>query len=390
MPSFFERVIMKIIYFFMKFMPTQRKIVFMSSRSSKPSKDASMLIAELRRQRPDYLVGHMCVPENKSFSYFLHMLSQMVMLATSEIIITDSVIYPLNLLKHKPWLLVVYIPPYTGTIKKHDLSAVGTSSDYTPSQIRSLHLHRGYDFIIVNGEGSIDEAAAAYGYPREKILVHPIPKVELLKNKSYAKKMKERIFAAYPKLRQGKNILYCPTFRTNQKEHNAESKALFDALCAHEDINIIVKNHPNSNMDILTKGPIIDHKFTTFEMLFVADAIITDYSNLVFDASVLKKPIYLYAYDLDKFAADHPFNLDYRRDMPGPVCTTPAEVEKAIACETYDYTRLYSFLKKYIYTGGSEETTRLAEFILTESRRKAKIARNEGYDHTPHIDRKDA
>ena len=141
----------------------------------------------------------------------------------------------------RTWLLVVYIPPYTGTIKKHDLSAVGTSSDYTPSQIRSLHLHRGYDFIIVNGEGSIDEAAAAYGYPREKILVHPIPKVELLKNKSYAKKMKERIFAAYPKLRQGKNILYCPTFRTNQKEHNAESKALFDALCAHEMAEFIVE-----------------------------------------------------------------------------------------------------------------------------------------------------
>ncbi|MCI2062740.1 MAG: CDP-glycerol glycerophosphotransferase family protein [Eubacteriaceae bacterium] len=390
MPSFLERVIMKIVYFFMKFMPTQKKIVFMSSRSTKPSKDASMLIAELRRQRPDYLVGHMCVPENKSFSYFLHIFSQMAMLATSEIIITDSVIYPINVLRHKPWILIVYIPPYTGTIKKHDLSAVDTPSGYTSSQVRSLHLHRGYDFVTVNGEGGIDEAAAAYGYPKDKILVHPVPKVELLKNKSYGKKMKERIFAAYPKLREGKNILYCPTLRTNQKEHNIESKALFNALCAHEGINIIVKNHPNSNMDILTKGPIIDHKFTTFEMLFVADAIITDYSNMVFDASVLKKPIYLYAYDLDRFAAEHPFSLDYKKDMPGPVCRTAAEVEEAITCDTYNYDRLYGFLNKYIDTGGSEETTRLAEFILAESKRKVKMTKNEGDDHTPHIDRKDA
>lgn len=370
MPSFIERIILKILHFFMKFLPMQKKIIFMSSRSSMPSKDAAMLISELRRTHKDYLVGHLCVPASRSFGYFAHMCTQTLMLSTSQIIITDSVIFPVGMFRPRKNMFIVQIPPYTGTFKKHDLTLLDCPGGYTRRQARSVHLHRGYDLILASGEGAAKEMSQAYGYNENKIAIHPLPRIELLKRKSYGKMMRERIFAAYPHLRDGRNIVYCPTLRKDQKEYYRESKQMIDLLRAHSDINVIVKNHPSSKMDVLERGVITDHKFTTFEMLFAADAVISDYSDIIFDAAVLRKSIYLYDYDLKEFSAAHPLYKISAAELPGPLCETPEAIEKAVMEGSFDFNKLDRFLDHNVYTGCEKETEELASFIFDSAAKK--------------------
>ena len=44
--------------------------------------------------------------------------------------------------------------------------------------------------------------------------------------------------------------------------------------------------------------------FTGMDLLHVADYIITDYSAIVYEASIVEKPIYFYTYDYDKYMDD--------------------------------------------------------------------------------------
>ena len=56
------------------------------------------------------------------------------------------------------------------------------------------------------------------------------------------------------------------------------------------------------------------------ELYLISDCLITDYSSVMFDYGVLKRPQIFFAYDLDKYAKDlRGFYLDYHKDLPGPI-----------------------------------------------------------------------
>ena len=63
------------------------------------------------------------------------------------------------------------------------------------------------------------------------------------------------------------------------------------------------------------------------ELFLVSDMLITDYSSVMFDYSILHRPMFFYAYDLDKYKNDlRGFYFDYRGEMPGPISTNTEEL----------------------------------------------------------------
>lgn len=58
------------------------------------------------------------------------------------------------------------------------------------------------------------------------------------------------------------------------------------------------------------------------ELYLISDALITDYSSVMFDYGILKRPQFFFAYDIDKYDKDlRGFYLDYTNDLPGPIFT---------------------------------------------------------------------
>ena len=56
------------------------------------------------------------------------------------------------------------------------------------------------------------------------------------------------------------------------------------------------------------------------ELYLISDCLITDYSSVMFDFGVLKRPQIFFAYDLDKYDQDlRGFYLDFHNDLPGPI-----------------------------------------------------------------------
>lgn len=66
-------------------------------------------------------------------------------------------------------------------------------------------------------------------------------------------------------------------------------------------------------------------------LYLASDILITDYSSVFFDYSLLDKPILFFGYDIDKYKDElRGFYLDYFNDLPGPFYRTNNQLINAI------------------------------------------------------------
>ena len=104
--------------------------------------------------------------------------------------------------------------------------------------------------------------------------------------------------------------------------------------------------------------------FTGMDLLHVADYIITDYSAIVYEASIAEKPIYFYTYDYDKYMDDRGWYIDYNKEMPGPIVSDFKDIIKMIENKEYDKQKIVKFKNKYIDDLSKNLANKLAKFIL--------------------------
>ena len=59
----------------------------------------------------------------------------------------------------------------------------------------------------------------------------------------------------------------------------------------------------------------------------ISDMMITDYSSVMFDYAILKRPMIFFTYDLDNYKNNlRDFYFDMIEEVPGPICKTNEEM----------------------------------------------------------------
>ena len=209
--------ILNIIYFFMKLLPQQKKVVFLSRQSDSPSLDITMLQDKITELHPEYETVVLCKKLNhdmqSAIDYCSHMMHQMYHLATAEVAILDSYCIAVSILHHRKKLLIIQMWHSVGTMKKFGYSILDKPEGSSSEIAKLMKMHANYDYILAAGEGYKEHLAEGFQYPLEKIVTLPLPRVERLKNQKYQNEMLWKIFEVYPKLSFKINILYIPTFR---------------------------------------------------------------------------------------------------------------------------------------------------------------------------------
>ena len=217
-----------------------------------------------------------------------------------------------------------------------------------------MKMHRGYSYILCAGDGYVDHLAQGFNVNKDIIKILPLPRVELLQDKEYIKKKQNEIYSAYPELdpdKKGKkNIVYVPTFRKEDDADFDEAVNRFAEALDTGKYNLVVKAHPLSGyhgQKFKNRGRFLTcDEFTSMDMLLVADAVVSDYSCVIYEAAVLMKPLYFYTYDYDEYMSTRDIYMDYKKEVPGPMCDDAASLAAAIDdMDAYDYGRLASFLK---------------------------------------------
>ena len=381
------------IYAVMKLFPQQKKVVILSRESDTPSLDICMLRDKIEDLHPDYSVVILCKlfkasdPVSRKLAYGFHVLRQMGELATSQIAVLDTYCIPASLLKHRKNLLIVQMWHSIGTMKKFGYSILDKPEGSSSKIAHLMHMHEGYDYIFSAGEGYREHLAQGFNYPLEKIVVMPLPRVEALKDKARAEATRKKIFEKYPSLNCGKsensgnlenseasrnsgnsrklNIVYVPTFRKGEDEATLTAiKELIDAV-DYDKYNLVIKAHPLTELSGLDDSrAIIDKEFSSFDMLFASDIVIGDYSCIMYEAAILGKPLYFYDYDYDEYMSTRDIYMDYMAEVPGPVCYDALSLMEEIKKPSYDYAKLDSFLRKYVYVDSEHETQDMVEFLF--------------------------
>ncbi|ADC48041.1 CDP-glycerol:poly(glycerophosphate) glycerophosphotransferase [Methanobrevibacter ruminantium M1] len=165
------------------------------------------------------------------------------------------------------------------------------------------------------------------GYPRNDILVNK-------DNEKDIDEIKTRLNIPKDK----KIILYAPTWRDNQfytkGQYKFATEMDFDRLYEEfsDDYALIIKFHylVKENMDWSKYNDFIiecDADWDIQELYLISDMMITDYSSVMFDYSILKRPMIFFAYDLDDYKNNlRDFYFDMVEDVPGPICQTNEEL----------------------------------------------------------------
>lgn len=232
--------------------------------------------------------------------------------------------------------------------------------------------HRGYTDAIVSSPSIINDYARAFHMdPRH---IHPIgiPRSDIFFDETYAKQIKEELYQQHPQLENKKIILFAPTFRGNNIHHayydydQIDFKHLQESL--GDDYFCIIKMHPF----IKQRSQALDSHFfldlssqrEINDLLFITDILITDYSSVIFEASLLNIPTIFFAYDLENYISERDFFYPYEEYTYGPVVKNEEELVKAIRHPVIDQQKLERFKEKFVASCDGHASERFVEVLL--------------------------
>lgn len=360
---YIARTGMRFIYFFIKLFTKQKdnKITMLSRQSNNINIDFRLLKEELDKlDNIELIIACKKIPENLGgrINYCFGMISDMYHIATSRVCIIDGYNIAISSLKHKKGLGIIQIWHALGAIKKFGYQVLDRREGSSNKTAKIMKMHANYSLVTCASKVTREFFAEAFNTDRDKIKIYGMPRIDYILGKNNKINEKEqKILQEYPKLKEKKNIIYVPTFRKNEKIDLSDLINSVD----EEKYNLIIRLHPLDETEVDQKY--IIKKFSTMDLLKVADYVITDYSAIAFEAAILNKPIYFYVYDIDKYEDDRGLNINLMKEMKSCSSKNINEIVDMIDKNEYDYEEFRRFRERYIETMDTNNTTRIVEYI---------------------------
>lgn len=283
-------------------------------------------------------------------------------LMTSKVIVTDDYVRYMRVIKLRKEQKLIQIWHACGAFKKFGLDA---PSLLTPEEEKATHSQ--YSAVVVTSEKCRESYANAFGISKENCLPLGLPRTDyLLKS---ASEMQENIFRKYPDLKGKKIYLYCPTFREEdgkKVEYDPEIDMEKLSKSLHEDEVFIIRRHPLADYRFENgEYPnILDlSSDSTLELTAASKVIITDYSSVIYDATLLSVPSVFYCPDYKKY--ERGFYLDFPDGLPGDMVTKDADLLDCIrkTAENPPAVKIEKFRKEQLSACDGNSTQRVVELI---------------------------
>lgn len=365
-PIYIFKLLLKLIYSFFKLLPTNnKKIVFISRQSNNISLDFKLLSKEILKLDNNYKIVFLCNKiGNKikdKISYIFIIIRQMYHLATAKVCVVDSYCIAVSVLKHKNTLKVIQLWHSLAAIKKFGYQTLGKEYGRDRKLAEMLNMHRNYDYIISGSYAMVPHFAKAFNASEDCFKVIGSPKIDYLLNEH--KIIRKNILKKYPNVTKKKVILYVPTFRKIKKISINKIMETIDFT----KYNLIVKSHP-CKMQKFNNGLIYDCKeFSSFELLTIADYVITDYSAISIEATILNKPVYFYLYDIEEYEEKNGLNINLYKEMEGCCYRNFKSLYKKMDTGDYDMKQLQRFKNKYLTNQNGNSGYILANYIVNNN-----------------------
>ncbi|MFT8595825.1 MAG: CDP-glycerol glycerophosphotransferase family protein [Lentilactobacillus hilgardii] len=258
------------------------------------------------------------------------------LLMGARVIFCDNYYAFLGGLVHPNKMKIIQIWHANGAIKKFGWEDPTTEERSKSDKKRFQDVYDHFDEYIVASEAMGNVFQHSYHESVEKMQLLGYPRSDQYLDKQWQVSARERIYRAAPELREHRVILYAPTYRPDKSFKLPVG--LGAALSADQNAIVVVKLHPvlrnreNAMRQIGNPRIKFYHELATSELLAVADTLVTDYSSVAFDFSLLPnaKSLIFFMFDLERYRLDPGVQDDFLDWLPTKPVTTVDELKREI------------------------------------------------------------
>ena len=233
-----------------------------------------------------------------------------------------------------------------------------------------------WDYLISQSDYTTETFRSCFDF-KNQILNIGFPRNDILFKKNNKKSINS-IKNSYNIPLNKKVILYAPTWRddefyangvykfSSQIDFDLMEKELFDTHVLIVKLHYLVKDSIDwSNYN----GFIIkcDQTWDIQKLYLISDVLLTDYSSVMFDYAILKRPMIIYAYDYLKYRDNlRGFYFNIFEDFPGPIVENTIDLVESIkAYDCNNYKNKYNkFIDKFTSFDNGNASLKIVDLIL--------------------------
>ncbi|MFC0013776.1 MULTISPECIES: CDP-glycerol glycerophosphotransferase family protein [Allobacillus] len=368
----------RVFFSLFKLIPLKKKTVFISSFGDNvhytsqevlEQTDHVVIILKLSGTQGDFIENERTTIIPFSLTPFsLSFIKGLYHLATSKVVFVDNYFGILSATHFKKQVSCIQLWHANGAVKQFGLKdpSIHFRSNRAYNRFRSVYER--FDHIVVGSEkmGSIFQDA--FGLSSERMLTTGVPRTDLFFNEANQKEIKELILQQYPSIKGKKVILYAPTYREHQlKRHSIKLNInkLYEELS--DDYVFLLRLHPaieNKYSDHY-KGFIInvsDYPYLN-HLLLVTDYLVTDYSSIPFEFSIMERPMIFYPYDIEEYVTERGFWEDYEELVPGPIANNTDDIIELVQQRDFGIGKIKVFADEWNEYNDGRATEKLVKYV---------------------------
>lgn len=288
-------------------------------------------------------------------------------LATAHYIFLNDNFMPMGKLRFKENAVITQLWHAEGAFKKFGLDIE------QPDDVRELEKkgNAKLTYVVCSSEEVAPIYANAFGVSDYKVLPLGSARLDWFSEEINTERLRADFDKKYPMCKGKQLALYAPTFRDNTAD---DERILdnFDVASFNERFGdkyaLLIRLHPqvHSNVEIPDGAVDVCDYGNVTELMRLCDFLITDYSSICMDFAIQDKPVYFYAFDLDRYERDRSFYFDYESYVPGPVAKdfqTLLNLINSTVSETYRMRR-YDFNYSNFGTPDGKAAQRIVDRII--------------------------
>lgn len=367
----FQKFIYPLMYDFIKVLPVKKNRIFLASDSrAEMGGNFEFLNAELDRQ--GFRDIHYIFNENQFVKKSLRTFIKFAWLtATSEYIFIEE---------SHPMLERVNIKRNVNVIQTWHAAGAFKTFGYTSMRLMSqdttkLKFHRYYTNATVSSKAMVPIYADAFDVDEEIIKPLGLARSDLFWNSNL---MEERIKALREKYdflnTDKKIILFAPTFRGAGRKQAHYPYEYLDLENIYEsfkdDYIFLFKVHFNTLNKINIPVRYSDFFYDVSDyrdindLMLLADIMISDYSSVTFEFSLLNKPMLFFVPDLEDYISTRGFYYHYDDLVPGKIVYTSAEMIKAIDNKDFEQEKIPKFRDQFFTYQDGKTSKRIVDYFI--------------------------
>ena len=312
----------------------KNRVIFADMHSD--SVPYSMQAMYERMKEEGYDVRLFCKDMSKmSNSELIHFLkSFMKEYAAAGYVYICSYFLPVSSCKKRPETKVIQLWHSGGLLKKMGYD----TPDDIPENYKG-DVTANYDLVTVSSEVCIPVWENALKLPKGITKAVGLARTDVYFDDDWNLERREEFYNLYPDARGKRVVLYAPSFSGNAADPKCVGmdgiRRVFEKL--DENYFLIIKPHPH----LMNKYPEYRSEramsMSSEDLFPVTSILITDYSSILFDYCLFRKPFILFTPDLEEYKKTRGFYVDIE-SFPAPLAKTEEELERILVDKTYfDY-----------------------------------------------------